>query len=449
MKIEDKEILSVWKKVLNIIKPQLPEATYEMCFASCEPTKIDGNQFFIEVSNMFVKGMIIDKHKILIEGILSGLMGFAVSLDITIRTTPILTRKPENEKKQKKKSINKKPAGIPLNPKYTFDSFVSGKSNEFAYAVSNAASESPGKLYNPLFIYGGVGLGKTHLLQAIGHHILERKPKTSLIYVSAEEFMNDLISSIKNKNTPEFRKKYRKADLLLMDDVQLLAGRIQTQEEFFHTFNELFQRNKQIVLTSDRPPKRLAQMEDRLVNRFEHGLIADVQPPDLELRIAILKKEAEDKEVEVTEEILAYIAERVESNIRELQGAFTRLVAYSSIEKSFITRELVDRILGDLIKFKKQKINVEYIKNLVADYYEVTVADLISKKRSNKITHPRQVAIYLIRTILDLPLQLIGEKFGGRDHTTIMHSISKIEDMMNRNLEFKNEIEIFEKNLSI
>ncbi len=449
MKIEDKEILSIWQKVLNIIKPQLPDATYEMCFVACEPTKIEGNQFFIEVSNMFVKEMIIEKHKILTEGILSGILGFGVSLEIVIGKAPVMTRKPESEKKQKKKKGKKEPAGIPLNPKYTFDSFVSGKSNEFAYAVSNAVSESPGQIYNPLFIYGGVGLGKTHLLQAIGHHILNKNPKTSLIYVSAEEFMNDLIISIQNKKTPEFRKKYRKADLLLMDDVQLLAGRIQTQEEFFHTFNELFQRNKQIVLSSDRPPKRLNKMEDRLVNRFEHGLIADVQPPDLELRIAILKKEAEDKDVEVTEEILTYIAERVESNIRELQGAFTRLVAYSSIEKCDINRDLVDRILGDLIKFKKQKINVAYIQKLVADYYEISVNELISKKRSNKIALPRQVSIYLIRKILDLPLQQIGEKFGGRDHTTIMHSISKIEDMMNRNLEFKNEIENFEKNLSI
>lgn len=449
MNIDKNGVSAVWNKVLEIIKPQLPEAIYEMCFAASKFERIEGTRFFIEVANPFIKEMILEKHKVLTEGIISGIMGSALSLEISIGASPVVNYKIEPDPKSRSKKSDKMVAGIALNPKYTFESFVSGKSNEFAHAVSNAVSKSPGKVYNPLFIYGGVGLGKTHLLQAIGHYIIQNKPKTSIIYVSAEEFMNELILSITNKQTPAFREKYRKADLLLMDDVQLLAGRPQTQEEFFHTFNELFQRNKQIVLTSDRPPKRLNQMEDRLVNRFEHGLIADIQPPDLELRIAILKKEAEDKEIDVTEEMLDYISQRVDSNIRELQGAFTRLVAYASIERSPINRELVDRILGDLIKFKKQKISVEYIQKIVSEYYEINVNDIVSKKRNNKIALPRQVAIYLVRNVLDLSLQLIGEKFGGRDHTTIMHSIAKIESMMNINLEFKNEIENFEKRLSI
>jgi len=430
--------IKIWNQVIELLKLQLPPASYDAFFASAVPKGFDNKgNFVIELPNEFSKEMVEEKFCFLIEGILSGLLKKKINLVLKVK--PVLESEPK---------VTHSKAGLPLNPKYTFKTFVVGSSNQFAHAVSQAVCKSPGKLYNPLFIYGGVGLGKTHLMQAIGHEIMEKYKKMKVVYVSAENFTNELINAISQKKTSAFRKKYRKVDVLLVDDVQFLANKESTQEEFFHTFNELFQKNKQIVLSSDRPPKKIKTLQDRLVNRFESGLLADIQPPDLELRVAILKKEAEIKGVEMPEDVILFIAENITSNIRELEGAFIKVIAYSSLEDKPITKELVIRALGDILEAHKQELTVEYIQEKVAAHYEISVKDLLSKKRSSNIALPRQVAIYLVRTLLDIPLQAIGEKFGGRDHATIIHSCKKIEDMMRVNQSFREEVEKLQKELT-
>ena len=300
-----------------------------------------------------------------------------------------------------------------LNPKYTFNTFVIGNSNRFAHAASLAVAEAPAKSYNPLFIYGGVGLGKTHLMHAIGHYILSQNPKSKVLYVTSEKFTNELINSIQTNKNVEFRNRYRNVDVLLIDDIQFIAGKESTQEEFFHTFNALHEANKQIIMSSDRPPKEIPTLEDRLRSRFEWGLITDIQPPDLETRIAILKKKADMENLEVDNEVLAFIAKRIESNIRELEGALTRIVAYSSLTNSNLDVAVADEALKDIIfNHRPKKITPELIQNVTADYYQLKVEDLKSKKRNRPIAYPRQVAMYLCRELTDLSLPKIGDLFG-------------------------------------
>jgi chromosomal replication initiator protein len=315
-----------------------------------------------------------------------------------------------------------------LNMKYTFDSFVVGNSNRFAHAACYAVAESPSKAYNPLFIYGGVGLGKTHLMQAIGHQILRKYPHYTVMYVSSEKFTNDLISSIKDDNTHGFRNRYRSMDVLLIDDIQFLAGKERTQEEFFHTFNTLHESNKQLVISSDRPPRSIPTLEDRLRSRFEWGLITDIQPPDLETRIAILRKKAQSENLNVPYDILDYIANSIDSNIRELEGALIRLVAYATISNKPLNMNTVMEALKDILPpTSPKKITIEFIQKEVSSYYGLDLKDLISKKRNKHISYPRQIAMYLCRKYTDASYPQIGEQFGGRDHTTVMHANDKIE----------------------
>ncbi|SUY44791.1 chromosomal replication initiator protein DnaA [Clostridium putrefaciens] len=314
-----------------------------------------------------------------------------------------------------------------LNPKYTFDSFVIGNSNRFAHAASLAVAESPAKAYNPLFIYGGVGLGKTHLMHAIGHYVLKNNPNTKVVYVSSEKFTNELINSIKDDKNVEFRNKYRNVDVLLIDDIQFIAGKERTQEEFFHTFNALHEANKQIILSSDRPPKEIPTLEDRLRSRFEWGLIADIQAPDFETRIAILKKKADVENLNVPNEVLVYTATKIKSNIRELEGALIRIVAYSSLTNSEITLELATEALKDIISSKNSKnITIANIQDIVSSYYNLRIEDFKSQRRTRNVSYPRQIAMYLSRKLTDMSLPKIGEEFGGRDHTTVIHAYEKI-----------------------
>ena len=313
-----------------------------------------------------------------------------------------------------------------LNPRYTFDTFVIGNSNRLAHAASVAVAESPAKAYNPLFIYGGVGLGKTHLMHAIGHYVLSQNKKTKVVYVSSETFTNELINSIRDDRNIEFRNKYRNIDILLIDDIQFIAGKERTQEEFFHTFNSLYEANKQIIISSDRPPKEIPTLEDRLRSRFEWGLIADIQPPDLETRIAILKKKAKLENLVVPDEVLIYIAKKILSNIRELEGALIRIVAYSSLTNREINEELAIEALKDIISNTKPKfITPDLIKEKVAEFFNIKIEDFTAKKRTKSIVYPRQIAMYLCRELTDLSLPKIGEEFG-RDHTTILHAYDKI-----------------------
>lgn len=320
------------------------------------------------------------------------------------------------------------PAGQ-LNPRYTFASFVVGNSNRFAHAAALAVAESPARAYNPLFIYGGVGLGKTHLMHAIGHHALSANRGLRVVYVTSETFTNELINAIRDDKTLEFRNKYRNIDVLLMDDIQFVAGKERTQEEFFHTFNALHEANKQIVLSSDRPPKEIPTLEDRLRSRFEWGLITDIQAPDFETRIAILRKKTNADNLHVPDDVLVTIARQIHSNIRELEGALIRLVACSSLTNRQITSDLATEVLRDLASQSRQKqINIDLIQEVVAEHFGLRVADLKAKKRTRSLSFPRQVAMYLARELTDSSLPRIGEAFGGRDHTTVIHAYERVQE---------------------
>jgi chromosomal replication initiator protein len=314
-----------------------------------------------------------------------------------------------------------------LNPKYVFDTFVVGNSNRFAHAAALAVAESPSRAYNPLFIYGGVGLGKTHLMHAIGHYILAKNPEMSVVYVSSETFTNELINCIKDDEINSFRAKYREKDVLLIDDIQFLENKERTQEEFFHTFNALHEANHQIIVSSDRPPKELSTLEDRLRSRFEWGLITDIQPPDLETRVAILRKKAQLENLIVPDDALEYIATRITSNIRELEGALIRLVAYAQLHQAEVSAALAEEALRDILpENRRQPITISRIQSVVAEYFHLRPEDLRAKRRTRNVAEPRQIAMYLARELTDASLPKIGDEFGGRDHTTVLHGCEKI-----------------------
>jgi chromosomal replication initiator protein len=338
---------------------------------------------------------------------------------------------------------------IYLNPKYTFDTFVVGHGNRFAHAASLAVAEAPAKAYNPLFIYGGVGLGKTHLMQAVAHFVYRNTRAAKVIYVTSEKFTNDLINSISSNSMESFRNKYRSADLLMIDDIQFLAGKDRTKEEFFHTFNTLHEASKQIVISSDRPPKEIPTLEERLWSRFEWGLIADIQPPDLETRIAILKKKSETEELALPQEVLTLIATKMVSNIRELEGALIKVIAYSSLTSEAITLSLAESILKDIMAPSKDRSNVDIalIKKVTAEYYSLKIDDMTSKTRTREIATARQVAMYLARTLTNSSLPKIGDEFGGRDHTTVMHANDKITEELKSNPEIEEAVKAISQNI--
>ena len=340
-----------------------------------------------------------------------------------------------------------------LNPKYTFDTFVVGANNNLAHAASLAVAESPGEIYNPLFIYGGVGLGKTHLMHSIANFILKNNPKAKILYVTSEKFTNELIDAIRNKNnisTTEFREKYRNNDVLLIDDIQFIIGKESTQEEFFHTFNALHEAKKQIIISSDKPPKEIETLEERLRSRFEWGLTVDIQSPDYETRMAILRKKEEMEGYNIDNEVIKYIATNIKSNIRELEGALTKIVALSKLEKNReIDIELAEKALKDIIApGDKQEVTPEFIIQIVADHFNLTPLDIMSAKRSKEIVYPRQIVMYLCRTMTETGLKNIGKALGGRDHTTILHGIKTISADLEKNPSLQNTIDILKKKIS-
>jgi chromosomal replication initiator protein len=325
----------------------------------------------------------------------------------------------------------------PLNPKYVFDAFVVGKSNQFAHAAALAVAQHPAVTYNPLFIFGGSGLGKTHIMQAIGNQILRTRPDTLVHYASAENFMNEMIGAIQGGQTWDFRNKYRKIDVLLIDDIHFLQGKESTQEEFFHTFNALHGAHKQIVLTSDRPPKEIPTLEERLVSRFEWGLVTDIQAPDLETRIAILRKKAEADRLQIRDDVLEFIASNVRSNIRELEGSLIRLLAFSSLTDSEIDVDLAREVLKDFLKHSDKVISIEHIQRVVADHYGIPEEAMKVRKRTSSLAFPRQVAMYLARELTSMAYSEIGSRFGGRDHTTVMHACEKISEAREQDPEIR------------
>lgn len=414
----------IWVDVLAQVQSRLDAETYEIWKESVLPLGFHRNTFFIQVPNHFFRDWLVTRYAAVIKSVVQDI----VHDEIEIQFLPA-EEVSEKLLSRLRKSIATSPlsATSTLNPRYTFETFVVGNSNRFAHAASLAVAEAPGEVYNPLFIYGGVGLGKTHLLHAISHYISNRNAGCRVVYVTSEKFTNELINAIAEKRPAEFRNKYRTMDVLLIDDIQFLAGKERTQEEFFHTFNTLYEANKQIVISSDRPPKEIPTLEDRLRSRFEWGLITDIQPPDLETRIAILRKKAQLDNLQITDETLEYIASQITSNIRELEGALIRLAAYASLYKIQVTTELARDLLKDIMPKKApRKITIELIQEKVAAYYGLRPEDLKSKKRNHNIAFPRQVAMYLARELTDLSLIQIGEAFGGRDHTTVLHAQEKI-----------------------
>ena len=430
------DLTSLWDHALRLIKNELTPASFNAFFKPIDPLKIKDKTILISVPNDFTKGILEARYMSLIEESINQLS----STKYKIRF--ILDEEELRDYEDSNKSKTEVPSYSNLNPKYTFDTFVIGNSNRFAHAACVAVAEAPAKAYNPLFLYGGVGLGKTHLMQAIGHHILVHNRNAKVVYVSSEKFTNELINSIKDDRNEEFRNKYRNIDVLLVDDIQFIAGKERTQEEFFHTFNALHEANKQIIISSDRPPKEIPTLEDRLRSRFEMGLITDIQPPDYETRIAILRKKAQMENIEVPNEVMGYIAKNIKSNIRELEGALTRIVAYSSLTNKEINDELADEALKDIISSSRPlEINSKLIKEKVSEYFNIKMDDFDSKKRTRAIAYPRQIAMYLCRELTDLSLPKIGEEFGGRDHTTVIHAHDKITNDIQNISDIKEKIE--------
>ena len=430
------DIVSLWEKTLQLIKGEVSTASFNAFFKEIKPLKQISNELIFLAPNEFIQNILENRYLNLIESCVSQLSLKKYQIKFILDEREIQDTNEEHKSNTIKKSYPN------LNPKYTFDTFVIGNSNRFAHAACVAVAESPDKAYNPLFLYGGVGLGKTHLMHAIGHHIMCQQEDPKVVYVSSEKFTNELINSIKNDKNEEFRNKYRNVDVLLIDDIQFIAGKEGTQEEFFHTFNALHEANKQIIISSDRPPKEIPTLEDRLRSRFEMGLITDIQPPDFETRIAILRKKAQLENINVPNEVMTHIAKYIKSNIRELEGALTRVVAYSSLTNKNISLELATEALKDIISSpKSEEITVNIIKEKVSEAFNIKMDDFNSKKRTRTIAYPRQIAMYICRELTDLSLPKIGSEFGGRDHTTVIHAHDKISKDIEENQQIKEKID--------
>ena len=431
----------IWEKTLDDMKNKLREPSYETWLKPTEPINLKNNLIIISVPNDFTKEQLENRYTNSIEESLKKVTDKEIKVKFVLPGDKLEGDESELETTSKDKdeipqSKEKYTSTTWLNPKYTFDSFVIGNANRFAHAASLAVAEAPAKAYNPLFIYGGVGLGKTHLMHAIGHYVLEHMPDLRAVYITSEKFTNEFINAIRDNKTSQFRNKYRNIDILLVDDIQFLAGKEQTQEEFFHTFNTLHESNKQIIISSDRPPKEIPTLEDRLRSRFEWGLITDIQAPDLETRIAILRKKAHLEKLELPNDVIVYIAKQIDTNIRELEGGLIRVIAYSSLANKEITIETAKEALKDILPNKNQpkQLTIEKIQKTVAHYFSLKIEDLKAKKRTRTVAFPRQIAMYLARELTDNSLPKIGEDFGGRDHTTVMHAYDKVsKDIKNDN----------------
>lgn len=430
------QLNKLWEQTIILMQDELSQPGLNVWLKSTQLTDFYNDTIILNVPNNFAKDWIENRYATLIQEKIEFLMNRKIHLQFVISNQEWNPPPPEQL------------IVTSLNPKYTFDTFVVGNSNRFAHAAALAVSELPANAYNPLFIYGGVGLGKTHLMHAIGHYILNRTPSLKVVYVSSETFTNELINAIKDDKTQQFRNKYRNIDVLLIDDIQFLKEKERTQEEFFHTFNTLHQSNKQIVISSDRPPKDIPTLEDRLRSRFEWGLITDIQTPDIETRIAILRKKAQLENIELPDNVSHYIAHRIQKNIRELEGALTRIVAYANFHNSSITEELAAQCLKDIVSLDQPKpITINTIIDTVSQFYGLRNIDLKSKKRTREIAYPRQIAMFLTRDLTDNSLPKIGEAFGGRDHTTVLHAIEKISTLLKEDPSLKSIIEELKKRI--
>lgn len=427
---------SDWEKVLTCLKEEVTEISFNTWIAPIKPLYIENNTMFLSVPTDFHRTNIQSRFLDLIKNTIKFVTNKDFDLSFLI---PEEAKNQEEKKLPGQKNIDKSSTG--LNPRYIFENFVVGNSNRFAHAASLAVAEAPAKAYNPLFLYGGVGLGKTHLMHAIGHYILEQNPDQKVLYITSEKFTNDFINAIKEQATEgnnAFRNRYRNVDVLLVDDIQFIAGKEGTQEEFFHTFNTLYEANKQIIVSSDKPPKDIEPLEDRLRSRFEWGLTADIQAPDYETRIAILRKKAQLDRIEVPDEINAFIAERIDTNIRELEGALNKILALAHLNNEPITLELAGQALKDITTPKTKNITIDLIQSVVAKYFNIKKEALTGSKRNADLAYPRQIAMFLCRDLANFSLPKIGYEFGKRDHTTVIHACNKIS----ADKKEKNEVKI-------
>jgi len=445
----------IWGAAQEQLRSMLSADTFNLWFAPLRATNLDHNSLMLEVANDFCEVWLKDNYMGLLQDVIALSCGrqlqvkFRVGLNVA---PPAAAPNPAAEEPKLATAVVERAAPnheLGFNPKNTFDSFVVGNNNNFAYAAAQAVAQSPGKSYNPLFLYGGVGLGKTHLLHAIGQYVASHKKNARVSYVSSEKFTNEYIDGIQNNQLAKFRKRYRQTEVLLIDDIQFLAGKERIQEEFFHTFNALHESHKQIVLTCDRPASEIQNLEQRLVSRFEWGLVTDLQPPDVEMRLAILHKKAKLMGVTLSDEILNFLANRIRTNIRRLEGALIRVASYAALTGKSLSLEVVEGLLREVLHEEgRYSVNIEVIQKRVAEHFDIRLADMTSKRRPENIAFPRQIAMFLARRMTESSLNTIGEAFGGRDHGTVLHACRLVQDRMEVDPNVRQVVSYLEKQLS-
>lgn len=441
------QISNLWDRCLSQLSKRVKKNSFFMWLKPTEAEFVDNQSFNIVVPNRFAASWIEEKYRPLISQVLTEVSDDSWNFGVKVRKVPLQAEIFEPDEDEEHTVILSKPkantqSASKLHPRYRFENFVVGDSNQFAYAACQAVAESPGEnRFNPLFIYGGSGLGKTHLAQAIGNDICASDGGRSVLYVTSEDFTNDFIRSLGSKAVHDFVNRYRSVDVLLLDDIQFFTGKESTQEQFFHTFNALHQEGKQIVLTADRPPKNILGLEERLLSRFSWGLVADIQPPSLETRIAILQKKADCDGVAVSQDVLTYIADSITSNVRELEGALVRLTAYCSLRHKELTIAVAQDVLKETIRTKSQQLTIEHIQKKVAQFYKISEEMLKAKKKSQEIVSARQIAMYLCRTLTTSSLKMIGAKFGNRDHSTVIHACQQVTENIKSSIDYKLQID--------
>ena len=431
----------IWSKSLSKIEQKVGASVFELWFKPIRIVQVKDQIVTLEIPNRFYREWIDDTYPNLIKDSLETALGFPITLKYKIGEQQDTSQK-KNIEKLEQKRIRLANKGIYLNPKYTFDNFIKGMSNQFAHAAALAVAETPGKIYNPLFIYGGAGLGKTHLMNAIGNRVLETRQEVSILYIPTEQFITEVVSALRHDRMTELKEKYRNLDLLLLDDIQFIAGKERTQEEFFHTFNSLYEKQKQIVVSCDRPPKEISDITDRLRSRFTMGLIADIQPPDIETKIAIIYKKAEMMNIRnIPEDVVDFLASGIKSNIRELEGSLIRIAAQASFSGEEITLEKTKKTLKDIIHDDLRPITVDTVQKAVCEFYSLKISDIKARRRTKDITLPRQVAMYLAKQVTGSSLSDIGKAFGGKDHATVIYACKQMEERRSKDESFNRIIE--------
>lgn len=428
----------LWKRILDYFREQMTAASFDTWIADLTPLRLANDTLYLQASSDLHKQQIEKHYLVQMRQVMMGFLDRDAYIEVEVESN----NKVANFTQSKEQNNESSYENSALNPKYTFDNFIVGDGNKMARAAAMAVAASPGVEYNPLFLYGGVGLGKTHLMQAIGHEILANNPNAKVKYVTSEQFTNDFVEAIRNHSTPQFHEEYRTVDLLLVDDIQFIGGNKQsTQEEFFHTFNALYNNNKHIVLTSDRDASQIPELENRLVSRFKQGLSTDITPPDLETRIAILRNKAEINHINVSNETMTYIAGQIDSNVRELEGALTSVNAYAKMMNEPLTLDVAAKALRNYKNESSKNVTtIPRIQQVVADYFDITVEDLTGKTRKRSIVVPRQIAMYLAREITKDSLPTIGKEFGGKDHTTVMHAVERVETLLKESPDTRSDI---------